>query len=152
MAKPLNEVWGAANPITVRASAALPAAGAWDAAPTEIAVPGLDAIVLYVTYTRGAAGGAFDYQVQVSPYATAQGVVQNWFTQSLYAAAALAAGADAQSRLQREYVTYASTGAGAEAFVYGPIELEAVERIRMVCRESGVVGTPGTVHVVAVGV
>ena len=152
MAKILNEVWGAANPITVRASAVLLGASAWDVAPTEFSVAGVSDITLYVTYTRAGAGGAVDMQVQASPYSVDVGGVQSWFAQSLFAAAALAAGADSQSRVQREYVTYTSTAAGAETFVYGPIDVESVERLRVACREpaGGAPATPGTVHIVAV--
>jgi len=139
------------NPITFRASAALPAAGAWDAAPLEISCPMHGRMTLFLSYTRGAAGGAFDFQLQASPYSAATAGVQNWFNESEFAAAVLAAGVDSQSRLQREYVTYLSQGAAIENVVYGPIELGAsVERIRVPARESGVVGTPGTLHVVGI--
>jgi len=140
------------NPITFRASAALPAQGAWDT-PTEVAIAGIDAITLYITYTRGAANGAFDFQIQTSPYAVDVLVVENWFSQSLYAPGTLAAGADTTSHDQRELVTYTSTAAGAEPFVFGPIDLDStVERIRVRARESGVTATPGTLHIVAVAV
>ena len=46
------------NPVTFRASAALPAVGAWDVNPTEIFCTGADTVMLSFTYTRGAAGGA----------------------------------------------------------------------------------------------
>lgn len=139
------------NPITFRASAALPAAGAWDAAPLEIAVPSKSRMTLYVSYTRGAAGGAMDFQVVVSPYAANLAGVEDWFMQTEYSAAVLAAGVDSGSRLQREYVTYASQAAAIENFVYGPIDLGAgVERVYVRARESatGIVATPGTAHIV----
>jgi len=140
-----------ANPITVRAAAALPAAGNWDAAPVELAVIGFRWVLLFFAYTRGAAGGAFDFQMQMSPYPADVGGVESWFMQSIYAAGAVAAGVDTQGRIQREYITYASTAAGAEDFVYGPFEINSVvERFRLRARESGVVGTPGTLHVVGV--
>lgn len=139
------------NPVTMRASAALPAAGAWDAAPTEQNVAGAGSILLTFTYTRGAAGGAFDWQVQASPYSVAANVpagAGEWGDESLYAAGAVAAGADTQSLVQAEYQTFTSQGAAAETFVYGPIEFDhVVERIRIPCRESGVVGDPGTLVV-----
>lgn len=142
---------GITNPFTFRASAALPAAGAWDATPLEIACPSNAYVELYFSYTRGAAGGAFDFQMQVSPYSVNPAVVQSWFSQTEFSAAVLAAGVDSQSRLQREYVTYASQGAAIENPSFGPIELGAtVERIRIPCRESGVVGTPGTLHIVGI--
>ena len=52
---------------------------------------------------------------------------------------------------QREIIEYGSTGAGAELVAYGPIELEAtVERLRVVCAESGAIATPGTCEVLVV--
>ena len=139
------------NPVTIRASAALAGAGAWDATPTEIACAGFRFAVFYISYTRGAGGGAVDIQLQVSPRAVNSGVVENWFDQSLLAAGALAAGADTQSRTQREYVTYQATGATIENVAYGPVDLGgAAERLRLPARESGNAGAPGTLHVVAV--
>jgi len=142
---------GTTNPVTVRASAALAGAGAWDATPTEFSVAGYRWITLYISYTRGAAGGAVDFQIQTSPYSVDQVGVESWFEGTLLAPAVLAAGVDSQSRIQREYITYAATGAAIENPDYGPIEFGAsVERMRIRCRESGVVGTPGTLHIVGV--
>ena len=143
------------NPVTMRASAALPAAGAWDAAPTEQNVAGGGSIMLSFTYTRGAAGGAFDWQIQASLYSIAANVpagAGEWGDESLYAPGAVVAGADSQSLVQAEYQTFTSQGAAAETFEFGPIELDhTIERIRIPCRESadGVVGTPGTLACVA---
>ena len=146
---------GYANPVTLRASAALAGAGAWDATPTESFSTNAKSLTLSFTYTRGAAGGAFDWQLEVSIYAVAANVpagAAEWVTESIYAAGAVAAGADTQSLVQREYQTYESQGAAAEDFVYGPIELGGtIERIRVRARESadGVQGTPGTLSIVA---
>ena len=142
---------GLANPATVRAAAALLAAGAWDAAPTEIPIIAADYFTLYFTYTRGAAGGAFDFQIQYSPYSADLAGVEDWFDASAYAIGAVVSGADTQSLIQAEYVTFQSQGATAENFIYGPIRLErTIERIRVLCRESGVVGDPGELHIVGV--
>lgn len=145
---------GVENPITLRADAALAAAGAWDAAPTEIAVIGFDQITLFLSYDEAAAvagNGAVDWYLEYSPYAADVVGVDSWFQMSLYAAGVMAAGADIQSRLQREYITYDSTAAASEAFVYGPIDLkQTIERLRLVARESGDVANPGAFHVVAV--
>jgi hypothetical protein len=139
------------NPVTVRAAAALPAAGGWDATPTEVACAGFNWMMLYFTYTQGAAGGAVDFQMHVSPYAADIAGVEDWFYQSVYGAGAVAAGADTTSNVQRELVTYGSTAAGAETFVYGPVILDGtVERLRVRCRESGATANPGDCHVVAV--
>ena len=59
---------------------------------------------------------------------------------------------DTASNVQRERIAYGSiAAAGVQTFVYGPIELDgALERIRVVCAESGVVGTPGVCGIIAV--
>ena len=139
------------NPLALRASAALGAAGAWDAAPTEFFSSGAERLTLSFTYTRGAAGGAFDWELEVSIYAVVGNVpagASEWVTESVYSAGAVAAGADTQSLVQREYQTYTSQGAAAEDFVFGPIELHGtIERIRIRARESGATGTPGTLQI-----
>lgn len=138
------------QPVTVRAAAILLAAGAWDAAPLEIAVPGFEKGTFFFSYTRGAAGGAFDYSIEVSPYSADQLIVQSWYQMSEYAPGILAAGVDTQSRVQREYITYQAIGAAIENFISGPIEISRnIERIRLNVRESGDVANPGTVHIVA---
>lgn len=143
---------GYANPVVLRASAALPAAGAWDPAPTESFSVNAEALTLSFTYTRGAGGGgAFDWQLWVSPYSIA-GLVpagaQEWVCESLYASGAVAAGVDSQSRAQREFQTYQATGAAVEAFAFGPIDLGGtIERIRIRSRESGNIGAPGTLAI-----
>jgi len=140
------------NPVEMRASAALPAAGAWDATPTEQNVAGGGSILLTFTYTEGAVGGAFDWQLQASPYSIAANVpagAGEWGDESLHSMGAVVGGADTQSLVQAEYQTFDPTGAAIETFDYGPIELDhTVERVRIPCRESGVVGTPGTLAVV----
>jgi hypothetical protein len=138
------------NPVTVRASAALAAAGAWDTAPTEIACAGFKWMMLFLSYTRGAAGGAVDFQFESSPYAADSLTVQSWFNQAIYGAGTIVAGADTKSIVQQEYQTYTSQGATIENFNFGPIRIEGVERFRLPCKESGVTATPGTAHVVAV--
>jgi len=151
LGNPYPVAWN--NPVTMRASAALPAAGAWDAAPTEQNVAGGGSIMLSFTYTEGAVvGGAFDWQVQASIYSIAANVpagAGEWGDESLYQAGAVAAGVDSQSRVQAEYQTFDPTGVAIETFVYGPIELNhTIERVRIPCRESGQVATPGLLAVV----
>jgi hypothetical protein len=131
----------------------LPVVGNWDPAPVESSSAGAQHVTLAFTYTRGAAGGAFDFQVEVSPYAVVGNVpatASEWITESIYGAGAVAAGVDTTSLLQREFQRYTSQGAAAEDFVYGPIPLNGtIERIRVRARESGVVGTPGTLAISA---
>jgi hypothetical protein len=152
MPKPLNEVWGVVNPITVRAIAALPGGGAYDAAPTPFSVASLSYVTLYFQYIRGGAGGSFGFRIDISPFSADQLVFENWYRTALYQAGVLAAGADVASAIQREAITYQATaGAAIETFVYGPIEiLGTVERIRIACAEIGAVATPGTCGIVAV--
>jgi hypothetical protein len=127
-----------------RASAALPAAGAYDAAPTELYCNTFETVTLFFTYTRGGAAGAFAFRVDVSP----DGTGATWFRQTLYAPANVVTGADSQSDFQREAVEYGSTGAAAESFVYGPMTLGGVaERIRIAAAETGNVGAPGTLAI-----
>ena len=139
------------NPVNLRASAALAAAGAWDAAPTETFSSGARWLNLAFTYTRGAVGGAFDFQIETSIYsvaARAPAGAAEWATEAIYAAGAVAAGADTTSLVQRELQSYGSQGAAAEDFSFGPIDLgRTVERVRIRARESGVVGTPGTLQI-----
>lgn len=130
---------------TARASAALPAAGAWDAAPTEMACPGFESCTLYISYTRAAAGGDMRFRIDVSPNST--GTV--WHRASIYAPGAVASGSDTVSNLQRDAVEYGSTAAGAETVVYGPLDIRGSERLRVACAESGAVATPGTVSIEA---
>jgi len=144
------------NPVVLRAYAALPAAGAWDATPTESFASGADHMTLSFTYAEGAqtGTGAFDWQLEISIYAVVGNVptsAAEWVTESLYAAGAVVAGADTGSNVQREYQTYTITAAGAtEDFVYGPIPLNGtIERVRVRARESGNAGTPGSLSIVA---
>ena len=159
MVLPLSGAWdsypkGWANPVTLRASAALPAAGAWDATPTASFSSGAHNLTLYFTYTDAAQGaGAFDWQLEVSAYsavALAPTGAAEWVTESVYASGGVVAGADTTSLVQRELQSYTSQGAAAEDFVFGPIELNVtIERVRVRARESGVVGTPGTLQITA---
>ena len=144
---------GWTNPVDARATAALGAAGAWDATPTEFFASGAQNLTFAFTYTRGAAGGAFDFQIEVSLYAVTANAptgAAEWITESVYASGGVALGADTQSRIQREYQTYGSQGAAAEDFAYGPIALKGtIERVRVRARESadGIIATPGTLQI-----
>lgn len=144
---------GYRNPVTFRASAALPAAGAWDAAPTETPSTNAESLSLSITYTRGAVGGAFDFQLEYSIYSVAALVpagAAEWATMGLNAPGIVALGADTQSRIQREYITYGSQGAAAEDFTCVVKLFRGVERIRIRARESadGIIANPGTLSLV----
>lgn len=132
---------------TVRVSNILPAAGAYDPAPVAIQCPGFKRVTFYVTYTRGGAGGAVDFKVEAKRAPTSLTV---WHQLAQYSSGALTAGTDTTSNVQREEVRYQATGAAAERFVFGPIDLEGtVEQIRVSCQESGAVATPGTCEIIA---
>ena len=130
-----------------RAYAILPAAGAWDATPTEMACPGFDHVLLYVSYIEGAVvGGAVDIRIDVSP--DSLGTV--WHQGTAYSVGAVVAGADTVSNFQREEISYDPTGVAREYFVFGPVALNGtVERLRVVAQESGQVGTPGRCEIEA---
>lgn len=133
-----------------RAAAVLEAAGAFDPNPTELECSYADFVTFYITYTRGAAGGDVQWYIETSPYTADQAGVEDWFRSSVFAAGGVVSGADTLSNLQRGNVEYGSQGAPAENVVYGPIALhKTAERVRFVAAESGVVGTPGTLHVMA---
>ena len=128
-----------------RAAAALPAAGAWDAAPTEFYCSGMDYIRIICDYTRGAAGGAFEFRIETSDESTG---TTNWQQSTIYQGAAVVVNADATSSVQREGIEYGATAAAAEEFSYGPLALKGtVERMRISARETGVVGNPGTLAI-----
>ena len=132
----------------------MPAQGAWDT-PTEQNIFGTQGLTLSFTYTRAAVGGAFDYQIELSPYSIgtlAPAGAAEWVTEALYDAGAVALGADTQSREQREYQTYGSQGAAAEDYQID-FELQApYERIRISARESadGDQNNPGTLQITMV--
>lgn len=135
-----------------RVSAALAGAGAWDAAPVEFAASGATRMTLHFNYTRGGVGGAFDFRIDVSAYSVAALVPAGgaeWVQGAGYALGVIAAGADTQGRSQRTHTTYQATGAAAESFIHGPLVLSQFERVRIVARESGAAGTPGTLQIEA---
>lgn len=133
--------------VDARADAALEAAGAWDAAPTEFPVAGMDEMTAHITYNEGAVvGGAVDVQIQVSPYSVV-GLVPTggteWEPMSLYQTGAVVGGADSTSLLQHEIVQFDPTVATAQPIAFGPLALNGAERVRIRARESGQVATPG---------
>ena len=135
---------------TVRAAAALPAAGAWDTDPlVEFITAGLEELTLFITYTEGeqAADGAVNFRIEYSPYGTDVAGIEDWFAMPMYDAGALVPAADTTSQIQREDITYAAVDDTAQMWVY-PVGLNGtVERVRVPCREIGVVGTPGECHI-----
>ena len=127
--------------VTLRTAAALPAAGAYDVTPLVVACPSFTRITLLGSYTRAAALGAATMALEFCPTATGAGA---WYRLSEIAAGLLAAGADVANLTQRSTLTYTSTAAGAESFVWDLELPTAMERVRCACAESGAVGNPGT--------
>ncbi len=125
------------NTGTARASAALPAAGAYDSSPTPIAGDTYKKVCFFISYTRGGAGGAVTYKVELSNDAI------TWYQFSELQSTATVTGSDTVDLQQRAEVKYTSTGASAERFVT-PTFLISSKYFRIVMKESGAVGTPGT--------
>ena len=150
----MSTYMGVTSLVNARASAALPAVGAWDAAPTEFFVSGTNWMSICLTYTNGEAdSGAVDIQLELSQYSTDALVpagANEWIEQTLYAPGAVVQRADTQSLAQAEYITFAPVGNAAESITFSPIALRGTfERARVRARESddGVVGTPGTAQI-----
>ena len=134
------------SPQILRVAAALPAAGALDATPLAVAVPGWRKCTLFCSYTRAAAGGS----VRLVPEYSIPGAATTWYRPTIYDAGAFVAGADVVSNLQRESFLYTSTAAGAERFIYDFEMPSNVEYIRVGCCEVGTVATPGSMAIVAI--
>lgn len=129
--------------VRVRATAVLPAA---PAVTTSAWFPcsGFHWLTLYLEYEQGAANGAVTFYLLFRPGELTPGLAKGAYRMSAYAVGGVAAGADTASLTQREGVTYTSTAAGAEGFIFGPIAIRGtVEDFAVVMTESGVPGTPG---------
>ena len=140
------------NPVTLRADGIL--TDAW-VVSGETNIWTATGATLAFTYEQGAAGGAVDWRIEISIYSVAALVPAGsaeWSDESVYAAGAVVAGDDTQSRVQRGYETYVSTGAGDEDWTYALEFPTPVERIRIRVRESadGVPLTPGTMNVIMI--
>jgi len=143
MGQPINATY--LNQQEARAWAILPAAGAWDAAPTAVQCSDFDHVTLFCSYQEGAVvGGVVDFRIEVSPDLT--GAV--WHRLSIQALGAVAPGADVESDVQAADFSFDPTTVNREYFSYGPITLGGtVERIRVAAQETGQVGTPGNCQV-----
>lgn len=135
-----------------RASAALPAVGAWDASPTELFISEAEYLTIVFTYTPGAqSDGAFQWRLEHSIYSDAALVpagAEEWHESTAYEVNDVVLGDETESVMQEDIGTYQETGAAAEGVTYGPIKLGGtVERIRIPCRETGDTGNPGTLQV-----
>ena len=130
----------------LRAYAALEAAGAYDTA-VAVNTVGMSRVTLWGEYTRGAAGGAVDLLLEVSPWQAVNapaGAVSEWYPMGMLELEGVAAGVDATNLIQRGIITYTSIDATRDSFTIDLSLPSYIERIRISARESGVVGTPGS--------
>lgn len=126
---------------TVRASAALEAAGAFD---TPVAVP-LDPlteiVTLYVKYTRGGASGAFKFRVKESP----DGVT--FYRQCLADGSTLTTSAPYKSIDVGCTVYEVEAPASGSAEYYAiPVNVHAAKAVQVEFAEYGNTGAPGTLE------
>ena len=135
---------------TLRPRALLPLVGAWDAVPVEAICAEYSRVTLYISYAEEDPAGAMDFQVQISPFSENQLTLESWFDLTAYAVGAVVSGADTQSLVQANYVTFEPVSTDDEGFAF-LIELdETVQRIRVLCRESGAVADPGYCRVIGI--
>ena len=143
---------GFVNPVVLRATAAL--TWAWDAAPIETFCAGAEGVTLSLTYTRGAADGAYYWQMEFSIYADANDApagAQEWSDQSLLAPGPVLVNVDSQSQVQEDHQEYGSKQAAAEAYIFGPVILAfKPQRMRIRCRESVHEQDPGTLQITGI--
>ena len=126
-------------PVTIRASAILPAAGAEDV-PVPIPTGGYGYLVINSAYTPGAAGGGFQLRIQIAD--TVLGVDQ-WAEMILTDNGVFAAGTNAtDGGARRRYTRYATT-LNAEGGRDVIIQLGGADQVRVYAREIGVTATPG---------
>ena len=135
-----------------RADADLIASPAWDTDPlVEMYCAGFQSVRFYVAYLPDADTGAITFRIEVSPYSADQAGVEDWFQEgdTLLAAPVLAGGADSTNLIQRQDHTYAEVAIATQNFEYVFMLHRNVERIRIPCQESGVVGDVGSAHIMA---
>lgn len=123
----------------VRASAALPAAGAYGVTDPIYCLE-FDNWTLVLDYQRGLGGGAVTFYVEYRFEDTGE-----WYRSTIYDGGAVAANADTASTIQRETFAYGATGAARESVIFGPHSIvQFAKHIRFGFAESGQVGSPGT--------
>jgi hypothetical protein len=128
------------TPRTIRASAALAAAGAYDSAPTTVIVGPAKRLRLFCTYTRGGASGAFKLKVARSPDGGTTFVDDTEVDPPTSGVAAV-------FTAQFEFPAAAGAGAEARNFV---VEVEGDTHVRVAFAEYGNTGAPGTLAVTGV--
>lgn len=134
------------NNQVARASAVLPAAGAYDTTPTTLPCPGFSWLTLFFRYTRGGASGAFAFKIEGQLAGDT-----DWYQTTRYSGGTVTTGANVSSDAQREEVEIGAAGAGEELYHYGPIRLErGLDQLRVNAKETGNTGAPGTLEIKAV--
>jgi len=136
--------------------AALPAAGAWDAAPVVAECGGFWWCRFYFVYDAAAqaADPSLEWYYEVSPYsagATVGMAEAEWCHGTIYVPGDIVSWAETRSDVQQETMVFAPDTLDAETFVGPPIHLAGcVERVRVYCRERGDQGMPGSAGVLGV--
>lgn len=123
-----------------RVSSVLPAAGAYDSEPISVPLQNMSEVTFMCEYTRGGASGAVTFKLQFSNDKS------NWYDVAELQSATLSAGVDVADLIQRANISYTATGATAELFMT-PTFTTAGQWFRIVAKESGNVGAPGTLLV-----
>lgn len=127
-------------PITVRASAALAAAGAYDAAPTTITLGAATLAELRWTYTRGIAGGQCKFKIDVSD-ASGGTYYDRTIDQGTLT---ITAGEAVTNLYTAAKAPPVPAGAGAESRSY-LFDVSTAAFLQVSFAEVGNIGTPGTV-------
>lgn len=133
---------------TLRASSALPAAGAWDDATTakDLLTPGDSDVSFFAEYTVGGAGGAVELRFEGSPV----GSGDDWhpLEEVLDTAAASLTGQALTVPVRVASVKLT----GTQKAPGHTLHLGGFERVRVLAREVGNTSSPGTLIVRARGV
>ncbi len=130
--------------VAIRADIALPILAEAPETTAWFSCSNFSWLTLYLTYTRGAGGGAVEFYLDWRHAPVTVGAAVGAYQMTAESVGVVAAGADTASLVQRENVTYTATGAAAESFAWGSVEIRGTaEDFRIVMRESGVTGTPG---------
>lgn len=123
-----------------RASAALPASGAYDSAPTRVDLnPYVQSLTLWATYTRGTTNGAARLKPEVSPDGA------TWYRATLVDTSAIG-GSQPDGVLATRALAYdlpVPDGAAALRTSH-TVDVRGARFFRCAGAEVGVVGTPGT--------
>ncbi|MFH0980362.1 MAG: hypothetical protein V2A79_02345 [Planctomycetota bacterium] len=131
-------------PVTLRASAAMPAAGALDAVPAG--TPTGDRVSAYLTFLHTAAviGGKARVIIELCDTVAA---VDKWGYNPQIEAQSAAEGADGVFRVQRLVYDFPATSLNQEVGRLA-IPLGGADMIRIRAQEAGVIASPGTLEVV----